>query len=57
MNRVGPMTIHTLFCNDCGGWEPPVFHQADKHVGFLVCGTCGLVLVLVRTVEEVVFQS
>jgi hypothetical protein len=57
MSRIGPMTIHTLFCSDCGGWESPIFQQINKHEGFIVCGTCGLIIVLVQTVEEVVFQS
>lgn len=57
MSRIGPMTIHTLFCPDCGGWESPFFQQITKHEGHIMCGTCGEFLLLVQTVEEVVFQS
>lgn len=45
------MTIHSVFCADCGGWEKPRFVQITEHEGHLCCDTCDEIIALVRTVE------
>lgn len=50
------LTIHSLFCGDCGGWERPVFHQICAHEGHISCATCDTPLLLVRTVEPVILN-
>lgn len=48
---VGPMTLHTVFCKECGGWEVPRFDQVSDHEGHIRCDNCGAFLLLVQTVE------
>lgn len=45
------MTIHSVFCADCGGWEKPRFVQITEHEGHICCDTCDEIIALVRTVE------
>jgi len=45
------MTIHTVFCDECGGWEAPIFEQIVAHEGHIRCKACGYSILLVRTEE------
>lgn len=45
------MTIHTVFCGECGGWVEPEFESIVPHEGFIKCG-CGTILLTVGMVEE-----
>lgn len=48
------MTIHTVFCGDCGGWETPRFDQITAHEGHICCNTCDEIIALVRTIETAI---
>lgn len=52
-----PMTIHSVFCGECGGWEVPRFEQITMHEGRIACTSCGMGLLLVRTVEVVIHND
>lgn len=46
-----PLTIHSVMCNECGGWEVPVWEKHSPHSAHLKCFSCGEILISVRTVE------
>lgn len=48
------MTVHEVFCPDCGGWEPPRFEQITAHEGHIRCETCGEFIILLRTEEPII---
>lgn len=48
------MTIHSVFCGDCGGWETPRYSPINAHEGHIFCDTCDEIIALVRTVESLI---
>lgn len=44
------MTVHTVFCGECGGWVQPEIEHIVPYEFFIKCD-CGEILLMVRTVE------
>lgn len=45
------MSIHTVFCPDCGGWVQARFDQICPHEGHIRCDVCNEPIALVQTKE------
>lgn len=57
MDCVGPFTVHTVLCGECGGWVTPKIVPVVPHESQLECQICGTLLATFRTVEDVVPMS